>query len=65
MTFTRDPLAQFGKRVEPRRIVGLVVVPFQLFAHHQLRPPSTRAFVGPPSSFLSRIGAAHAELLVL
>ena len=39
VTLSRGPLPQFGKRVEPGRVVRLLVVPFQLFAHHQLRPP--------------------------
>lgn len=54
MVFTRRGLAQFGGRVEPRRVVRLFVAPFQLFTPHQLRPPGTRAFVGPPSSFCWR-----------
>jgi hypothetical protein len=54
MPFQSGALAQRSERVDPGRIVGPVIVPFQPFAHHQLRPPSTRPFVGPPCSFLSQ-----------
>ena len=59
MAFTRRPLAQFSKRIEPRRVVGLFVAPFQLFAHHQLRPPSTPPFVEPPCSAFRRSRSAQ------
>ena len=54
VALSRGPLPKFGKRVDPRRTVRLVIVPFQLVAHHQLRPPRTRPLMGPPCSFLSR-----------
>ena len=47
--------------IEPRRTVSLVVS-FQLLAHYQLLPPSIRAFVGPPSSCLSRSRSTQARL---
>ena len=52
--FTRRPLAQFSRRIEPTRVVGLFDAPFQLFAHHQLRPPTTPPFVEPPCSAFRR-----------
>src|SRR6185369_2047694 len=57
--FTRRPLAQFSRRIGPRRVVGLFVAPFQLFAHHQLRPPSTPPFVEPPCSAFRRSRSAQ------
>jgi hypothetical protein len=54
IALSRGPLPQFSKRVDPGRVVSVLVVPFERLCHYQLRPPSTRPFIGPSCSSLSR-----------
>jgi hypothetical protein len=45
-------------------VICPVIVPFQRFAYHQLRPPSRRPFVGPPPSSLSLSRSAQRPSII-
>jgi hypothetical protein len=53
-------MQQFLKGLKrPRGFLKVSIPPFQLIAHHQLRPPSTRPFVEPPCSAFRRSRSAQ------
>ena len=39
--FARSQTPDLGQSLDPRRVVGLVVVPVRRLAHYHRRPPST------------------------